>query len=381
VSDLQIGLAMLGVLVVASVLLFNWWQERQFRRRAGEPFSNRHEDILMEAPAASAPVARSAPRADDERIEPSMEPRMEPQLEAAPSPAVATMQAPMPAPTPGARAAAREDHPLPQSEVDYIVEIRAGDFIGPDAIRLLQQRLAAVGRRAMLGGFDYQANTWGALQLDAPRHTAIRAAVQLVDRTGPVTREQLQRFGEAMKEAANEMGAIAELPEFAPALAQAGELDEFCADVDVVVGINVIARTGQVFHGTKIRALAESAGLQLRADGVFHMADELGLSQFSLDNQEAEPFLADRIRNLTTPGITLLFDVPRVAHGVRAFDRMVAVGRGMADSLDGMLADDNRVLLNDGGLDKIRNQLRSIYAAMEHRGIPPGSPLALRLFS
>jgi hypothetical protein len=53
----------------------------------------------------------------------------------------------------------------------------------------------------------------------------------------------------------------------------------------------------------------------------------------------------------------------------------------MAESLDGMLADDNRVALNDTGLDKIRNQLRSIYAAMEQRGIHPGSPLALRLFS
>jgi FtsZ-interacting cell division protein ZipA len=177
------------------------------------------------------------------------------------------------------------------------------------------------------------------------------------------------------------MAAIAELPEFAPALAQAGELDEFCADVDVVVGINVIARTGQVFHGTKIRALAESAGMHLRADGVFHVTDEHGATLFSLDNQEAEPFLADRIRNLTTPGITFLLDVPRVGNGLRAFDRMVAVSRGMADSLDGMLADDNRVLLNDTGLDKIRNQLRSIYAAMEHRAIPPGSPIALRLFS
>jgi FtsZ-interacting cell division protein ZipA len=177
------------------------------------------------------------------------------------------------------------------------------------------------------------------------------------------------------------MAAIAEIPEFAPCLAQAAALDDFCADVDVVVGINVISRTGQSFHGTKIRALAESAGMQLRADGVFQLSDEHGAAQFALDNQEAEPFLADRIRNLTTAGVTFLLDVPRVGNGLRAFDRMVAVSRGMADSLDGMLADDNRVLLNDTGLDKIRNQLRTIYAAMESRGIPPGSPVALRLFS
>ena len=367
-SDLQIGLAMLGIVVVGSVLAFNWWQERQFRRRAGESFADsRHEDVLMGAPAASAPVARHAPPEEDVRIEP----RIEPQLEAAPA-----------EPAPVARPAVRAETPVAlQPDVDYIVEIRAGDFIAVDALDRLQNRLGTLARRAVLGAFDYQTKAWGALKLDSPRHTAVRVAVQLVDRSGPVTQEQLQQFGEVLKEAAREMSAIAELPEFAPALAQAAELDDFCAEVDVVVGINVIARTGQVFHGTKIRALAESAGLQLRADGVFHVADEQGVTQFSLDNQESEPFLADRIRNLTTPGITFLLDVPRVGNGVKAFDRMVAVSRGMADSLDGMLADDNRVLLNDTGLDKIRNQLRSIYAAMEQRGISPGSPLALRLFA
>ncbi|HWA13334.1 MAG TPA: cell division protein ZipA C-terminal FtsZ-binding domain-containing protein [Burkholderiales bacterium] len=374
-SDLQIGLAMLGVLVVASVLGFNWWQERQFRRRAGDSFSGRHEDILMGAPEAPAPAARAAVPADGARIEPQIEPRIEPRIEPQLAPAPADPAVPARS-IPGVQTEAP-----PQPDIDYIVEIRAGDFIAVEALNRLQHRLGALGRRASLGAFDYETRAWGALRLDSPRHTAVRAAVQLVDRAGPVSREQLQAFGELMKEAAHEMAAIAEIPDFAPCLAQATALDDFCADVDVVVGINVIARTGQSFHGTKIRALAESAGMQLRADGVFQLPDEHGAAQFSLDNQEAEPFLADRIRNLTTAGITFLLDVPRVGNGLRAFDRMVAVSRGMADSLDGMLADDNRVPLNDTGLDKIRNQLRTIYAAMESRGIPPGSPVALRLFS
>jgi hypothetical protein len=367
VSDLQIGLAMLGVLVVASVLGFNWWQERQFRRRAGDSFSGPHEDILMGAPAVPAPAARPAAPAADARIEPRIEPQLEP---AAADPAVPPRNAPR-----------AETHAPPQPDIDYIVEIRAGDFIAVEALDRLRHRLGTLDRRPVLGAFDYETKAWGALRLDSPRHTAVRASVQLVDRSGPVSREQLQALGELMKEAAHEMAAIAEIPELAPCIARAAALDDFCAEVDVVVGINVIARTGQSFHGTKIRALAESAGMQLHADGVFQLPDEHGATQFSLDNQEAEPFLADRIRNLTTAGITFLLDVPRAGNGLRAFDRMVAVSRGMAESLDGMLADDNRVVLNDAGLDKIRNQLRTIYAAMESRGIPPGSPVALRLFS
>ncbi len=366
-SDLQIGLGMLGVLVVASVVGFNWWQERQYRRRAEESFVSRHDDVLLDRQASPPPAPAQHSRGSDE---PRIEPRIEPQLEAASS-------APAARPVPAALA----DAALPQPEVDYIVEMRAGEFVVVEHLAGLQQQLAGLGRRIAFSGFDYQTKAWGPLTLDASRYTAVRAAIQLVDRSGPVTHEQLQMFGEAMRETAHLMSAIADLPEFAPALKQAAELDDFCADVDVVVGINVIARTGHVFHGTKIRALAEAAGFHLQPDGVFHMNDEHGGSLFALDNQESEPFLTDKIRTMTTPGITFLLDVPRVGNGLKAFDRMVAISRGMAESLDGMLADDNRVLLNDTGLDKIRNQLRAIYAAMEHRGIQPGSPLALRLFS
>lgn len=371
-SDLQIGLGMLGVVVVASVFAFNWWQERQFRRRAEDSFASRHDDILLdqEAPAIPAapppPPARALAEDETQRIEP----RMEPQLESVSSESGVSAAPP-----------AVLDAGLPRPEVDYIVEMRAGEFVVVEHLAKLQQQLVGLGRRIAFSGFDYQTKIWGPLTLDAARYTAVRAAIQLVDRSGPVTQEQLQMFGEAMRETAHHMSAIADLPDFAPALQQAAVLDEFCAEVDVVVGINVIARTGQNFHGTKIRALAEAAGFHLRPDGIFHTTDEQGATLFSLDNQESDPFLADKIRNLITPGITFLLDVPRVGNGLRAFDRMVAISRTMADALDGMLADDNRVMLNDTGLDRIRNQLRSIYAAMERRGIQPGSPLALRLFS
>lgn len=360
-SDLQIGLALLGVLVVAGVLAFNWWQERQFRRRAEMTFSSRHDDILLDQPVATSAVPAPQRRTD--------EPRIEPQLDAAPEP-TRSYSAEVPAET-----------DLPQSEIDYIVEVRAGELIAPEKLMELRQSVGSLPRRVTFSGFDYRSKSWEPLVLDGPRYTSVHVALQLVDRSGPVSSEQLQRFGESVRAAVHEMAAIAELPDFAPLIKKAAELDDFCEQVDVMVGINVIARTGQVFHGTKIRALAEAAGLELQPGGVFHFNDDRGNALFSLDNQEPASFLIDQIRNLTTPGITFLLDVPRVANGLKVFDRMVAMSRSFADSLDGMLADDNRVLLNDAGLDKIRTQLRAIYDVMEQRGIQAGSPVALRLFS
>jgi hypothetical protein len=260
---------------------------------------------------------------------------------------------------------------LPQPEIDYIVEIRAGEIIPAEQLTQLRRTLATLGRIINFSGFDFRSKSWQPLAPEGARYTSVRAALQLVDRSGPVNGQHLQRFGDAIRTAAREMAAIAELPEFAPALEQATNLDRLCADVDVVVGINVVARTGQVFHGTKIRTLAEAAGLHLQPGGVFHCLDDRGGALFSLD----------KIGSVTTPDITFLLDVPRVSDGLRAFDRMVAMSRSFAASLDGMLADDNRVPLNDAGLDKIRAQLRAIYGAMEQHGIHAGEPLALRLFS
>jgi hypothetical protein len=60
---------------------------------------------------------------------------------------------------------------------------------------------------------------------------------------------------------------------------------------------------------------------------------------------------------------------------------MLAIGAELAKQLGGTLVDDNRVQLSDSAVRAIQQQLQSIHARMEARGIPPGSERALRLFS
>jgi len=64
-SDLQIGLLLIGVLIVAGVLLFNWIQERRFRRQADAAFQAPFADALMPQPGA-------VPREANKRIEPAL---------------------------------------------------------------------------------------------------------------------------------------------------------------------------------------------------------------------------------------------------------------------------------------------------------------------
>lgn len=62
-SDLQIGLIALGVLLILLVLGFNWWQDRRVRRKMQSHFPTSEQDPLLGAGAAAATGRGHAPRA------------------------------------------------------------------------------------------------------------------------------------------------------------------------------------------------------------------------------------------------------------------------------------------------------------------------------
>jgi FtsZ-interacting cell division protein ZipA len=196
-----------------------------------------------------------------------------------------------------------------------------------------------------------------------------------------VTQLQIVAFRDCVMQWAQQHGARVTAPDPAPAVARAAELDQFCAAVDVAVGLNVVAAKGATFAATRIRELAEAAGLRLGSDGVFRLRDPEDRTLFTLDNHEPMPFVPEQVRTMTTGGVTLLIDVPRVPDGPQAFDRMVAAGRELAAGLGGSLVDDNRAPVTDAGIAKIRTQLRGIQLRMADEGIVAGGRRARRLFS
>jgi FtsZ-interacting cell division protein ZipA len=191
---------------------------------------------------------------------------------------------------------------------------------------------------------------------------------------------QLGRFRELLQAAATELGATVEFDDENAALSAAAELDAFCADHDVAIGLNVVPNETMGLLGTKLRALAESSGFVLAADGAFHLNDERGGALVALMSMDGVPFEAGSLKNLRSYGITLLLDVPRVGDGRQVFRRMTDLARHLATSLDGTVVDDKRTPLEQPSLDKITRQIESIQRALKGRGIIPGGPVALRLF-
>ncbi|MGB8856343.1 MAG: cell division protein ZipA C-terminal FtsZ-binding domain-containing protein [Burkholderiales bacterium] len=412
-TDFQIGLMIAGAAVIAAVLGYNYVQESRARRQAEKSFSGQHDDALLEANA----LLNARPAGMDQRIEPSFsepsfsdtsmddsegESAHKPRYDFSPESA-ALRAAPGVTVTTGSLAAVSDvkavpaepaQTPIPKPQpamvqpaglniddrIDLVAVIMANDSVPP---RMLMDALAksrTFGKPVYWEGL--QNGSWGALHTDVPRYKEIKAGLQLADRKGAIDEVFIGQFIKLLQEFAASANGVCQVEALDAATRRAQEIDQFAAAVDVEIGVNVVSRSGVAFQGTKVRALCEAAGLKLDPDsGVFLSANERGEVQFILANLEPRAFTPEQIKNLTTQGLTILLDVPRVADGTKVFQQMMQLARTLAEGLGGEVVDDARKPLTNTGADAIRMQLAEISRRMSERGIAAGSRLAQRLFS
>jgi hypothetical protein len=226
--------------------------------------------------------------------------------------------------------AARHEPPqggvLPDARIDYVMVLSVpGGVPAP----VLREHWAPVelrfGRRALLApGED----------------TDIRVALQLVSRDGVVSEAELLEFRAAAETLAARTGASIAAPEMREALETARELDRVCAEADIQVALHVVG-------------IAPRAGIDSTAYRVEPRDD----------------------------GVTLSLDLARAADPAAAYEAMARAAVQLAASEGGRVVDDNGAALDERALAAIGAQLDAVRAMLAERGIEPGSPLALRVFS
>ena len=432
ITSLQIVLAVVGVLFIAAVIVYNLWQERKYRQEASRLFSTKREDILlgesvssdnhdsytipsraeyddaagwrpeqaepsaaMAAPAAEPTAqAQILPHAERPLVSPKGHgirveaPLREPEDDGLVVPTHAeTVPVAPPKPTPSAPAIPAASPELTgfhaesglDEAVEYVARVR---FARPavtsyvsliEGLRRIGKPVRAMGKRPGEG--------WEALS-GHPSHAleGLEIGIQLADRNGAITNAQIERFCKLLYDFAAAEGGAVSCPDKHTALQQARDLNQFCMEVDVLIGLTVASREGRPLRGEDIHRLATEAGLVLERDGAYYLQDEDGRALFSLANQEEQPF-REGGEGLTTSGVTLLFDVPRVRDGLAVFDRMTGLGLHLAEVMGAQLVDDNGRVVTRDNLQKDRNRLADYYTRMAQRGIEAGSDRALRLFA
>ena len=387
-NDFQISLLVIGAIFIMGVYLFNRWQEQKYRKQTEKMFHGDRQDVLFDAPDKKTA----------ERLEPSLEifPFAVDRDDLTPHPVATdtTMKSGRTAYDESDAAVVNptktvgpiisdgdiqeeKGEPIIDEAIDLIAVIKLPKAVAVDNFKRFISRTQTFSKPVNWEGLV--AGRWKPL---APTgfYSEVKIALQLADRRGPVTTAEISDFSAMVKQFAVELDGDAHAETETSAAERATDLDGFCADVDVEIGLNIMA--GQTaMPATTLRTLAEASGMVLKDEGVFHFTNANGLTLFTLRNAEPRPFLEDHIRNITTRSVTLLLDVPRVADGVKAFNQMLQLGDHVADAMDAKLVDDNGKELTDSGADSIRRQLVSLYQMMDGFEIHPGSPVALRLFS
>ncbi len=388
-SDLQINLIVIGIVIIGGVVFYNWMQQRRYQRNTEKAFKNKYEDVLLEAekttevervePQLNTEVERVDPQLNKEvtgdfRVEPSIKEKEIVESDSKPEQKhLNTTNEP-----------ARPVKVYSNGVVDYVVSIQSETPVTVSDLAEILQRKVGFGKPVRWFGQKNAGAFWEEITMESDPdsdYTGLRACLQLADRSGPVSEVSLSEFRDMVQNFAELINAVADTPDIGEAYSQAVLLDQFCAEVDVMIGINVISKDGGAFTGTKIRALAEASGFKLDGGGVFNFREGNDDAKFTLNNYESTPFLPDNIRTLTTNGVTFLFDVPRIKNGERVFDQMTHLSRIFATTLGGTMVDDNQVPLSDSGIDRIKHKLNGIQAVMKSRDFPAGGEIALRLFA
>ncbi|KPK05374.1 MAG: hypothetical protein AMJ64_11760 [Betaproteobacteria bacterium SG8_39] len=339
-SELQLGLLIVGALAVAGVIFYNRTQERRVRRTAEQAFTSRHPDVLL---TADPPARR----------EPSLGPPPKPREEAAS--------------TPG-----EED--LPDGRLDYVVELSAEQPVAAAVMlegwRGLERRF---GRRALLAWRNEDGSWRRALPGASGSQTRWRAALQLVSRNGVVGEAELIEFRSEIETLAARAGAGVSAPEMREALDAARALDRSCADADIQVAFHVVGADAAGFANDAVIHALNTNGLAEQDRQRWTRSDALGRELFAVLMESDQTDVVTRL--------TVTMDVPRTPDLRRSYESMVLLARDLASTLGGALQDDNARPLDEHALSAIGAQLEPVGRDLERQGFAPGGALALRLFS
>jgi FtsZ-interacting cell division protein ZipA len=418
-SDLQISLIIVGIFIIGCVVFYNWMQQRRCERNTEKAFKNKYEDVLLETeeikevekfepirsrvePTIVKPDSKPEQRnlsAATEIVEPDNKPEQKNLntttdiVEADNKPEKRNLDTTTEMVEPDSKQEQKDLNTITEPAkpakvysvgvVDYVVSIQLKSPVSVLNLTEILKRKVDFGKPVRLLGQKEIGSYWEEITLKSSSdidYTVLRACLQLVDRSGPVSEVDLSKFCDMVRNFAESINADADTPDIEEAYSQAVLLDQFCAEVDVMIGINVISKDGGAFTGTKIRSLAEASGFKLEGGGVFNFREENEDTTFTLQNYEPTPFMPDNMRTLTTNGVTFLFDVPRIKNGERVFDQMTRLSEVFATTLGGIMVDDNRVPLNDSGLERIKHKVIEIQAVMKLRDFSAGDDIALRLF-
>ena len=405
-NDLTISLLAIGLGLIVMVIVFNWWQERKMRKAAEKQIPIPQDDLLMDQFEEKTVSIDTSTKIKDVVVrheldevqfrnevefkidiegfdhgEGALDGKNDSNIEAP----RAEVEEPILAIEENLITEPIKTNILPEvinEDVDLTALLFLPSPFNGDQLRKFFMSMVNLDKPIFAYGID-ESQVWQRLTREQENSNFTKAAfsLQLADRAGPVSNETLQRFQKIVSEVAYELSAQVEWMGTHEPLEYAKALDAFCLEVDQTVGFHILNGASGRFTGTKFRGLAEANGMTLKDDGAFYAKSINEQTKFKIINMENNPFNVEMLRSIALKGVTFQMEIALTENCTETFNSMVLTAKSMASSLSATLIDDHQRELSDAKIEKIRQQLKLIQVQMTVKGIPPGSAVALRLFS
>ncbi len=377
-STLQIGLAIIGGLVLAGVVAYNAWvtnksAPRTARERHGEPSDEMSGDETL--PYTPADLAEH----EIQRIDPVLG-----DMPGAPSP-------PDPAEVAAAAAAVSlnplmtqppEKRPGLDALIDVIAPLLLEHEVSGDALLAALPGTRRVGSKPFaVEGQSETTGEWESPRL-GQRYRALQAGVQLANRSGPLNDIEFSEFVVKAQAFADAVGASPDFPDMRAEVARARELDAFASGHDAQLGFTLRARRaawspGYVAqHASHLGFVAGALPGRMVLSGSH--SGQAPILSLAFDPQAA---MAEDPEQTALREIALSLEVTHVPRSEQPFVRMRQAAMALAEAMDGVVTDDAGQHLSVEALDQIGADLESLYDALDSRDLSAGSAQARRLFS
>lgn len=353
-SNLQIGLAIAGGLVLAGVVAHSAWSARKNQPKLATP----------EHPTAEAP-AQTGNDASAERQEPSFEG----------DPGLGSLSS-------FALLPSLEKKPGLDALIDVIAPVAVDDAVSGEAAAAAMPATRRAGSKPFgVEGLNLATAMWE-LPTANQRYSAFQCGVQMANRLGALNQIEYSEFVMKTQGFADAIGGEPEFPEMADEVARARELDQFANAHDAQLSFTLRASgtawsPGYVAQNAARIGFTPGAipGRMVLPATVSGGAPILGLA---FDTQAA---MAEDPEQTALREVTLSLDVPQVARGEQPFVRMRESAAALASSMGGVVMDDNGNPIALEAMDVIGSDLEQLYDTLDERDLSAGSVLARRLFS
>lgn len=354
-SPLQLSLLVVGVLVVAGVYAFNWWSNRKLLPRRAE-------------------LNRQGVPAADDGLEPWLdEPLTDKSKQASPMDS--------PSPPPRAPKTLRPMQVL-DSRIDAMVSLELEAPVSGEAVLAAAPTTRRIGSKPFyIEGLELESGTWE-LTRPSHRYSALRAGLQMANRSGPLNEIEFSEFVVKLQEFADTMHAEPDFPDMRTEVAKARELDQFASRHDAQLSFLLNAQRAAWSPGYLTQHAAKLGFVPGALPGRLVLpATEAGAAPVLVLSFETQAALADDPSLAILRVFQLSLDIPNVNRSEEPFAQLRHVALTLCERMEGTLTDDNGTPVSPEALDRIGADIDKLNALMEQYQLPAGSPVCRRLFS